>query len=250
MELLDYFAMHPKAALAFSGGVDSAYLLYAAVKAGVQVKPYYVKTPFQPQFELEDAKRLAQELGVALTVLPLNVLEDETIAANPADRCYHCKKRIFSTIAQAAKAEGFSLLLDGTNASDRTGDRPGMRALEELSVQSPLRLCELTKDEIRRRSKEAGLFTWNKSAYACLATRIPTGTSITAEMLARTERGEAALQEMGFSGFRIRLQGDCARLEMRGEQMPLLMEKRAEILHLLKKDYHRILLDLEERHEK
>lgn len=249
MNLTDFFTMHPKAALAFSGGVDSAYLLYAAIKAGIQVKPYYVKTPFQPQFELNDAQRLAQELGVALTVLPLDVLTDKTIAANPPDRCYHCKKRIFSAIAQAAKADGFTLLLDGTNASDSAGDRPGMKALEELSVLSPLRLCGLTKDEIRRRSKEAGLFTWTKSAYACLATRIPTGTAITAEMLARTERGEAALQEMGFSGFRIRLLEDCARLEMPGEQMPLVLEKREEILHLLKKDYHRILLDLEERHE-
>lgn len=249
MTLQEFFNTHPKVALAFSGGVDSAYLLYAAVKAGAQVKPYYVKTPFQPQFELEDAKLLAAQLKIDLTVLSLDVLTDSAIAANPANRCYYCKKRIFSAIAEAAKGDGFSTLLDGTNASDQVSDRPGMKALEELSVRSPLRLCGLTKEEIRRRSKEAGLFTWNKGAYACLATRIPTGTAITAEMLARTERGEAALREMGFSGFRIRLQGDCARLEILPEQMPMLLEKREEILEQLKKDYRKVLLDLEARHE-
>lgn len=249
MTLQEFFNTHPKVALAFSGGVDSAYLLYAAAKAGAQVKPYYVKTPFQPQFELEDAKLLAAQLKIDLTVLSLDVLTDSAIAANPANRCYYCKRRIFSAIAEAAKKDGFSVLLDGTNASDQVSDRPGMKALEELSVLSPLRLCGLTKAEIRHRSKEAGLFTWNKSAYACLATRIPTGTVITSQMLARTERAESALQALGFSGFRIRLQGDCARLEILPEQMPMLLEKREEILERLKKDYQKVLLDLEARHE-
>lgn len=249
MELSDFFAQHPRVALAFSGGVDSAYLLYAAVKCGAQVQPYYVKTAFQPQFEYEDAQRLAQQLGVQLKTIHLNPLEDADVAANPANRCYYCKRRIFTAITDAAHADGFEVLLDGTNASDRVDDRPGMKALQELRVLSPLRLCGLTKNEIRRRSKEARLFTWNKPSYACLATRIPTGTVITLEDLERTERCEAFLMQLGFSGFRIRLMDGCARLEMPQEQLPQLLAHREEVLERLKKDYKKVLLDLEVRHE-
>lgn len=249
MELQDFFSQHPRVALAFSGGVDSAYLLYAAVRCGAQVRPYYVKTAFQPQFEYEDALRLADQLGVPMKTIHLNPLDDPQVAANPGNRCYYCKRHIFTAITQAAREEGFHLLLDGTNASDRVDDRPGMQALRELAVLSPLRLCGLTKAEIRRRSREAGLFTWDKPAYACLATRIPTGTAITLEDLQRTERCEAFLMELGFSGFRIRLMDGCARLEMPEAQFSLLLAHREAVLERLKKDYTRVLLDLEARHE-
>lgn len=249
MELQEFFSQHPRVALAFSGGVDSAYLLYAAVRCGAQVRPYYVKTAFQPQFEYEDALRLADQLGVPMKTIRLNPLDDPQVAANPSNRCYYCKRHIFTAITQAAREEGFHLLLDGTNASDRVDDRPGMQALRELEVLSPLRLCGLTKAEIRRRSREAGLFTWDKPAYACLATRIPTGTAITLEDLQRTERCEAFLMELGFSGFRIRLMDDCARLEMPEAQFPMLLAHREAVLERLKKDYTRVLLDLEARHE-
>lgn len=175
MDLKEFFRQHPKAAIAFSGGVDSSYLLYAALQCGADVRAYYVKGAFQPQFELDDAQRLARDIHAPMTVLRADVLRDETVTANPANRCYYCKKVVFSSIAQAALADGYTVLLDGTNASDDAGDRPGMRALQELQVLSPLRLCGLTKPEIRRLSKEARLFTWDKPAYACLATRIPTG---------------------------------------------------------------------------
>lgn len=249
MELNCFFHEHPKAALAFSGGVDSAYLLYAGVKCGAQIRPYYVKTPFQPRFEYEDARRLCRELGVEMTTLELDVLEDERISANAPDRCYFCKRKIFSTILEAAYDDGFSVLLDGTNASDQVSDRPGMRALRELSVLSPLRLCGLTKEEIRRRSKEAGLFTHNKPAYACLATRISTGRAITAKDLERTEDCEAFLMDMGFSGFRIRLLGDFARLQLPETQLSGLLEQRERVLEELKKHYSGVLLDLEVRDE-
>ena len=249
MELQEFFSQHPRVALAFSGGVDSAYLLYAAVRCGAQVRPYYVKTAFQPQFEYEDALRLADQLGVPMKTIHLNPLDDPQVAANPGNRCYYCKRHIFTAIIQAAREEGFHLLLDGTNASDRVDDRPGMQALRELEVLSPLRLCGLTKAEIRRRSREAGLFTWDKPAYACLATRIPTGTAITLEDLQRTERCEAFLMELGFSGFRIRLMDGCARLEMPEAQFPTLLAHREAVLERLKKDYSRVLLDLEARHE-
>ena len=249
MELQEFFSQHPRVALAFSGGVDSAYLLYAAVQCGAQVRPYYIKTAFQPQFEYEDALRLADQLRVPMKTIHLNPLDDPQVAANPGNRCYYCKRHIFTAITQAAREEGFHLLLDGTNASDRVDDRPGMQALRELDVLSPLRLCGLTKAEIRRRSREAGLFTWDKPAYACLATRIPTGTAITLEDLRRTERCEAFLMELGFSGFRIRLMDGCARLEMPEAQFPMLLAHREAVLERLKKDYPRVLLDLEARHE-
>lgn len=249
MELQEFFSQHPRVALAFSGGVDSAYLLYAAIQCGAQVRPYYVKTAFQPQFEYEDALRLADQLGVSMKTICLNPLDDPLVAANPGNRCYYCKRHIFTAITQAAQEEGLPLLLDGTNASDQADDRPGMQALRELEVLSPLRLCGLTKAEIRRRSREAGLFTWDKPAYACLATRIPTGTAITLEDLRRTEQCEAFLMELGFSGFRIRLMDGCARLEMPEAQFPMLLAHREAVLERLKKDYSRVLLDLEARHE-
>lgn len=247
MTLQEFFGDCPETALAFSGGVDSAYLLYAAKTYGRKVQAYYVKTPFQPQFEYEDALRLAEQLDVPMTTLFLNVLEDEAIAANPGNRCYFCKKRIFSAILEAAKADGFTVILDGTNASDDAVDRPGMRALQELQVRSPLRECGLTKDAIRALSKEAGLFTHDKPAYACLATRIPTGTPITAENLSRTERAEAILQSLGFSDFRIRLMGSAARIQLPEKQLPLLLQQRETIINALKTDYPSVLLDLEVR---
>ncbi len=247
MELKQFFAENPKAAIAFSGGVDSAYLLYAALQLGAQVRAYYVKTAFQPQFELEDATRLARELGAEMTVLSQDVLCEETITANPSDRCYHCKKKIFSGIMEAAKADGFSLLLDGTNASDDASDRPGMRALAELSVRSPLRECGLTKAQIRRLSKEAGLFTHDKPAYACLATRIPTGEIITAEKLRRTETAEAYLSSLGFRDFRVRSAGDTAKLQVRAGDLDAVLAQRQSILEELKKYYSSVLLDLEVR---
>ena len=245
--LVDFFRENSKVAIAFSGGVDSAYLLYAAVEYGARVKAYYVKSAFQPQFEFDDAMRLAKGLGLDMQVLSVDVLADSMVADNPNNRCYYCKKKIFTTIAQAAEKDGYKILIDGTNASDDAGDRPGMKALKELSVRSPLRECGLTKDDIRRLSKEAGLFTWNKPAYACLATRIPAGEKITEEKLKKTERAEAYLSSMGLSDFRVRMFGNAARVQVREEQLRLVFDKRSEIVDELKKYYGAVLLDLEVR---
>ena len=247
MDLNQFFAQNPKAALAFSGGVDSAYLLYAARQAGANVTAYYVRTPFQPQFEYDDAVKLAQELKMPMRTIGMDVLEDPNVVANPANRCYYCKRRIFTAILEAARADGYSLILDGTNASDDASDRPGMVALRELEVRSPLRECGLTKPEIRRLSKEAGLFTHDKPAYACLATRIPTGVPITAEALQRTEAAEEYLKNLGFTDFRIRLMGSAARIQLPESQISLLLQHRQEILTNLKQSYSAVLLDLEVR---
>ena len=229
MELKAFFAAHPRAGLAFSGGVDSAYLLYAGMACGAQLRPYYVKTAFQPRFEFEDAMRLCRELGAEARVLELEVLQGTELRANGPQRCYYCKTRIMSTILAAAREEGYPVLLDGTNASDEAGDRPGMRALEELGILSPLRLCGLSKQEIRRRSKEAGLFTWNKPAYACLATRIRTGEPITAEKLIKVEESEEILFSLGFSDFRVRMAEGKALLQFPQDQLQTAKEKEEEI---------------------
>lgn len=218
MELSDFFAQHPKAALAFSGGADSAFLLYSAAACGADIMPYFVRSQFQPAFERADARRLAAALGVPLRELEVDVLCEDTIAANPADRCYFCKRRIFGAICTAAAADGYPVVLDGTNASDDRGDRPGMRALEQARVLSPLRLCGLTKAEVRRRSKAAGLFTWDKPTYACLATRVPTGEPITAEKLRAVERSESFLFALGFTDLRVRLRDGGALLQLPAAQ--------------------------------
>ena len=247
MNLSDFFRLHPKVAVAFSGGVDSAYLLYAAGQSGAQVRAYYVQSAFQPRFECRDAVRLAEELGVPLRILSVDVLAEETVAANPPDRCYHCKQMIFRTILTAAKEDGFATLLDGTNASDDADDRPGMRALRELAVLSPLRECGLTKAEIRRLAREAGLFLWNKPAYACLATRVPTGEQITREKLEATEAAEDFLFSLGFSDFRVRRMNGAARIQVPAEQTGRVLENREKITAVLKQYYTAVLLDLEAR---
>lgn len=247
MNLSEFFMENKRVAIAFSGGVDSAYLLYEAVQQGSRVCAYYVKSAFQPQFELDDAMRLAKELGAEMKVIELDVLSEEEIVKNGSNRCYFCKRRIFTSITEAARKDGFSVLLDGTNVSDEEGDRPGMRALKELSVRSPLRECGLTKSEIRRLSKEAGLFTWDKPAYACLATRIVTGEPITAEKLEVTERAEDYLASLGFTDFRVRMAESAAKIQVMESQLPLLVQNRQRIVTELKKYYKSVSLDLEVR---
>lgn len=247
MTLSQFFEENPRVALAFSGGVDSAYLLYAAVHSGAQVRAYYVKSPFQPEFEYQDAVKLASQLGADMVTLHVDNLSNPDVRCNPANRCYYCKKMIMSAIWNAAGADGFYVLMDGTNASDDAGDRPGTKAIAELSVRSPLREAGLTKAEIRRLSKEAGLFTHDKPAYACLATRIPAEREITLKDLQRTEQAESFLMDLGFSDFRIRLIGDCARIQVRQEQLMKLLDQREAIMKELKRHYKGVLLDLEVR---
>ena len=249
MNLKEFFVENKKVAVAFSGGVDSSYLLYAAKKYGADVRAYYVKSAFQPLFEYEDAMKLVANLDamgmhVDVEVIHVDVLENDTVTANPSNRCYFCKQVIFGNIIEAAARDGYEVLLDGTNASDDASDRPGMKALEELKVKSPLRICGLTKDDVRRLSKEAGLFTWNKPSYACLATRIPTGQRITAENLSRTEWAEQYMSELGFRNFRVRTVGEGAKIQVTAEQFGLAMAHRLEIYDKLSQKYDSVVLDL------
>lgn len=247
MTLQEFFTEHPKAALGFSGGVDSSYLLYAGIKAGADIRPYFIKTAFQPEFELEDAKRLCAQLGAELHIIKLDALTNPDVVKNPPNRCYYCKTGLFGTLQQRAKADGYTVLLDGTNASDDAGDRPGMKALTEMSVLSPLRLCGLTKAQIREFSREAGLFTWDKPAYACLATRVPTGEAITEALLARLEGAEQVLFSLGFTDFRVRVFYDAARVQLKPAQMQQALSRRSEILENMKPYFKIVLLDLNGR---
>lgn len=243
MTIQEFFAAHPEAAVAFSGGVDSAWLLHEAVRWARRTAAYFVRTPFQPDFELADARDTAHRLGAELTVLDVDILAVPEAAANPPDRCYYCKRVLFTHLLARARADGFPAVLDGSNASDDAGDRPGMRALRELGVRSPLRECGVAKSDIRRMAREAGLPVWDKPSYACLATRIPTGTPITAQALGRVARGEAALMERGLADFRLRLRGDSALLQVRQEQMALAHELLPAVQAQLAEDFRAIVLD-------
>lgn len=247
MTLVEFFHHSPKAALALSGGVDSAYLLYEAIQNGADVRPYFIKTPFQPAFELEDAQRLANFLKVPLTVLHYDILQETSVSENSPERCYYCKRALFRRLYEQAKQDGFSLLLDGTNASDDADDRPGMRALQELNVRSPLRECGLTKKEIRQQARKAGLFLWDKPAYACLATRVPAGTKLTTETLRRIEQAEETLFRMGFTDFRVRIFHHAARIQLPSVQMKQILELRSCVLEALSPYFDMILLDLNGR---
>lgn len=250
MTLQEFFEQNHRIAMGFSGGVDSSYLLYAARKYGADVKAYYMKTAFQPQFEYDDAMRLAGDIGAEVTVLSEDIMQFPDVTANPEDRCYFCKNKIFGAILAAAKRDGYSVIIDGTNASDDADDRPGMKALKEMKVLSPLRLCGLTKDDVRALSKEAGLFTWDKPSYACLATRIPSGEEITAENLNRVERSEDVLRQMGFTDLRVRKRGESALIQVPEGQMKTLLEKKEQILAGIEPWFQTVFLDLKGRDRK
>lgn len=247
MILSDFFQQHPQAAIGFSGGVDSAYLAYCAKKYAQNMLAIYYKSEFQPEFEFEDAKRFCTQHGIPLKILYGSVLNDDTIIDNPKNRCYYCKQRIFSAIQKEALTQGFPVLLDGTNASDEVNDRPGMLALKELHVISPLRLCGLTKKDIRLLSKEAGLFTLDKPSYACLATRIPTGMKITGELLHAIESCENILFSMGFSDFRVRVRDGYALLQVTESDYPKASASLDHIQQAFAAYFPKVVLDTQVR---
>ena len=178
-----FFARVPRFALAFSGGADSSCLLAAAAKAGCQVKAYMVKTVFQPDADVSDAQRVASEWNVPLEIIHADVLSQPVIAANPPDRCYHCKTFIFGTIWDHARADGFSVLCDGTNATDNPARRPGFRALAELGVVSPLRRAGFSKDDVRALGRGIGVSMADKPSFSCYAVHAPAGQRLTEQVL-------------------------------------------------------------------
>jgi uncharacterized protein len=216
--LIDLISSFGKAAVAFSGGVDSSFLCHAAAAAlGKNALAVTIVSPMLPKSEIDCARDIAGRLGIEHILVEESEIDDR-VAANPQDRCYHCKKIEFGSIVAVAGERGIRTVLDGSNVDD-TGDyRPGLAALEELGIQSPLRQAGLGKAEIRKLSLRFGLPTWDKPAFACLASRIPYGERIDREKLSRVEKAEDYLRARGFRQFRVRSHGDIARIEAAREE--------------------------------
>lgn len=214
-------------AVAFSGGVDSTYLLHEAVKAGKEkVTALIMKTPSVPERELDEAVTFCKSRGISFFVLPADPFSAAGFRENGRDRCYICKHFLFSALLEKAKEEGIPFVADGTNADDTKEFRPGLKALKELDIRSPLAEAGLTKKEIRELSEKEGLSTWNKPSFSCLATRFPYGEELTVEKLRRTEAAENLLAELGFTQRRVRVHGNLARIEVLPVEIPLLLERR------------------------
>ena len=235
---------------AFSGGTDSSLLLTVLSELRAQT-PYPLlavifTTAFQTAEETLSAQSLSEELGVPAETVSSDVLSDPVLRMNPADRCYHCKRRLFAEMRRIADARGLKHLMDGTNADDTKVYRPGRKALEELGVLSPLATCGFTKDEVRATARELLVPTAEKPSSPCLATRFPYGTELTDEALRRVERGEAYLHNLGLGTVRLRVHGPCARLETDEEGFRTVSERRAAIAGELRRiGFAYAALDLE-----
>lgn len=223
--LLAELASYKKLAVAFSGGVDSTFLLRAAKEAlGENVIAITARAPVVPADELRAGEELCRQIGVRQVSMDFDPFTVPGFSDNPKDRCYICKKAIFSNFVRTAADEGFEIIAEGSNLDDDGDYRPGHKAIAELGIKSPLRNAMLTKSDIRALSKELGLPTWDKSSFACLASRIPYGDKITAENLAMIEKAEAFLKNEGFKQYRVRLHGTLARIELLPEDMDRFME--------------------------
>jgi uncharacterized protein len=214
--------------VAFSGGVDSTLLLKVAHDVlGDRAAAITVDAHFHSRYEAQEAKRLAGVIGARQYVLDAHGLLFNGLSGNPADRCYLCKKAVFSLCSDQAREGGYAFLVDGSNSDDVNDYRPGRRALEELAVRSPLLDAGLGKADIRELSRRFGLDTWDKPALACLLTRFPHGEEITVERLGMVEQCEGYLRNKGFGQFRVRAHADMARIELGGEDMARML--RAEV---------------------
>jgi uncharacterized protein len=212
--LLALIAAQGSAAVAFSGGVDSSFLCYAAKAAlGPKAAAITIVSPMLPKSEIDCARDIAARVGIEHILIEESWI-DEEVAANSKERCYYCKKIEFGSILAAAKERGINSVLDGSNLDDLGDYRPGLKALEELRIVSPLREARLSKAEIRELSRRFNLPTWNKPAFACLASRIPYGERINTEKLTRIEKAEEALRDFGFRQLRVRSHQNIARIEV------------------------------------
>jgi uncharacterized protein len=224
-----------KVAVAFSAGVDSTLLLAVAKKVlGEDVIALTVSTELQPLHEIEMAKDIANGLGVRHLIIHLQILNNPQIAKNPKDRCYLCKKSVLAAILRSAKEKGFPVVVDGTNWDDANSTRPGLLALKDLGVRSPLAEAGLTKAEVRAASALLELATKDKPSNPCLATRIPFDSPLTVEKLLMVDRAEAGLRELGFADSRVRHHGDIARIEVPVTRFHDVLDKRSQIVESIK----------------
>ena len=236
--------------VAFSGGVDSSLLLKlaceAALKSNRKVYAVFLHTAMHPSGDAQSAKRVAEEIGADFRILKIDELETAQIADNPTDRCYRCKRHLFEQIqGEAAKLQA-GWILEGTNADDLKAYRPGIRAIRELGIISPLADACITKEEVRLLAKEYGISVAKKPSTPCLATRFPYGTRLTYVDMRKVEEAESYLKELGLYNVRVRVHGDIARIEVDCQAMDVVMEYKNEIAEYLKSlGYVYITLDLE-----
>jgi uncharacterized protein len=211
--------------VAFSGGVDSAYLAHTAHHVlGSRALAVTADSASYPDTHRQLALRVAAQFGIPHEIIRTAELQRSEYRANPANRCYYCKDELYTHLAALARERGFAAVVDGTNADDRGDYRPGRQAAREHGVRSPLDEAELSKDDIRALSHVAGLPTWNMPASACLSSRIPYGSEVTEEKLHQIERAEDAVRALGFRVFRVRHHDDLARLEIARDEFPRALE--------------------------
>jgi uncharacterized protein len=247
-EKLDLILMELESfAVAFSGGVDSSFLLYRAHLIGnIKTTAVTIRTTYIPAAEIEEAAEFTAEFGINHKIIDFQF--PEKIRHNPIERCYFCKKSIFTAIHEFAEQNGFRYVVDGTNADDKTLYRPGLKALSELGIRNPLLESGLTKNDIRKLSRKLGLSFWDKPAKACLLTRIPYDTKITDKALRMIEDAERVLTDLGFQGARVRIHNDLARIEALPGQMDKMVKHHVReliISNLKKIGFKFISLDLE-----
>lgn len=235
--------------VAFSGGVDSSLLLKLVCESGSTLRKVYavtMQTMLHPAGEIESARKVAEEIGAEHIVILVDELMDAGIEDNPEDRCYLCKKHLFSKMKDKAQELQVEVLMEGTNEDDLHVYRPGLRAIRELGVISPLAEAGFTKDEVRLLAAEYGLSVSDRPAAPCLATRFPYGTRISYDELARVAEGEQYLKGLGLYNVRLRIHGQVARIEVDDEKIGKILEYRRQIVEYLKKlGYSYVTLDLE-----
>lgn len=245
--LLRKFTSSP-VVLAFSGGVDSSLLLreLTLISPEAQPLPVYIDSFLNPRSSLESAQSFCKSLNLELRVLTVNELNHPLILNNDKSRCYHCKSLLFKTLKEYAKARGAATIMDGTNYDDLFVHRPGLRALRELEILSPLALCALKKDEIRALGQEYHLKATAAPSTPCLATRFPYGTLLTRENFERVARAEACLKELGFYNVRVRVHGSLARLELDVSALVRALALKEKIVSRLRElNFKYVTLDLE-----
>ncbi len=231
--------------VAFSGGVDSSLVLKAAAQTGADTAAVYFRTALHPAGDQNTAQRIAREIGVPFHVIALNEFANPAIMENPPDRCYHCKHMLFSMLKAWAEQHGYGVCMDGTNADDLQQYRPGIGALKELHIVSPLAECAFTKQQVRMLAARLGLSSANTPSSPCLATRLPYHTPVTKEKLAKIEKAELLLRQNGFPVNRVRLHGAIARIELPPEQFLLFHRQNGLIPALKKIGFDYITLDME-----
>lgn len=235
--------------IAFSGGVDSAYLAYVASRElGTRALAVTGESASYPDFQRQDALAFVRDFGIPHETIITEEMSDPHYQANPTNRCYFCKHELFTKLSELAAARGFAAVCDGNNADDVGDYRPGRQAAAELQVRSPLVEAGLTKAEVRALARAAGLPVWDRPASACLSSRIPYGMPVTIEKLSAIERGEAALRRLGFQQMRVRHHGEVARIEIAPDEMPRALN--VEMARRIAADFKRlgfkyVALDLE-----